>query len=797
MTYIAAVGLQPALLAVLSLGAGLLVERAAGRRIPGALVVPLGFALLMCITQLTTRLDATAELTPWVVVLFGAGGFAAGWGRLRAISRETVWPALAGAGAYVAFAAVVMLAGRPTWAAYGADTTAAIHWLGADHFLAQGADFATGAPSAATTITAQYFDTAYPSGGNTLAGAVSDLLAQPVPWLWQPFLAVAGAMLALSLYALVRPAVSRGWMAAAVAVVGAQPALLFGFALQGQVKEVLGATFVPLLAGTVWRYAADVRAGAGARAALPIAVAGAGGIAAVGPGFALWLGPAALAALWLAWRAAGPGRRAAVLAPAAAFLAAVAVLALPSLLQLGTYVTSASGVLNDQVVPLGSLIRPLDALQAAGVWIAREYRVEPTGAGVPATDILIAVTLVCAAISAAWLWRRRCWPLLGYAALSVPAAVILVARGTPWIDAKAYAVAAPVIPTLALLVPAALAGTRVRWLGAAAALAVGIGVLASNALSYHDTSLAATDRYRELERIGQRFAGQGPLLRPAFDDYALYFLKGARPDAPGDNAPLFPPRTVGTAVAGYGVSVPLDSLATPYVERYPLIVVSRSPDESRPPSNYRLAFRGRYYDVWKRGPGRVIAHVPAGTASVPGGRLPCPTVRSLGRLAAAAGGRLVAAEPPPAIRVPVTALRRSGPVVPAGDPDLLVSSGTSRLQGEVRLPAGRYAVWLDASAERPVTVRVNGRAAGTLSGEIDYPRRARRVGTVTVAGGTARIEIDRPSGSLAPGDGAGAGFGPWLTFVPAAQPDARLVTVAPAHARRLCGRTLDWVEAVR
>ena len=50
----------PAVLAVLCLGAGLLVERAAGTRLPGQLLPPLGFAALVAVTQLTTFETATA-----------------------------------------------------------------------------------------------------------------------------------------------------------------------------------------------------------------------------------------------------------------------------------------------------------------------------------------------------------------------------------------------------------------------------------------------------------------------------------------------------------------------------------------------------------------------------------------------------------------------------------------------------------------------------------------------------------------------------------------------------------------
>ncbi|MGB2710520.1 MAG: hypothetical protein WBC33_03325, partial [Conexibacter sp.] len=60
MTFLLAVIVFPLLLAVLSLGAGLLVERAAGLALPALLLVPLGFAAIVGVTQATTWSGATA-----------------------------------------------------------------------------------------------------------------------------------------------------------------------------------------------------------------------------------------------------------------------------------------------------------------------------------------------------------------------------------------------------------------------------------------------------------------------------------------------------------------------------------------------------------------------------------------------------------------------------------------------------------------------------------------------------------------------------------------------------------------
>ncbi|MGH2952081.1 MAG: hypothetical protein ACRDKX_08560, partial [Solirubrobacterales bacterium] len=52
----------PLVLTVLALGAGLLVEAAAGKRLPGSLLPALGLATIVVTAQFLALADATAEL---------------------------------------------------------------------------------------------------------------------------------------------------------------------------------------------------------------------------------------------------------------------------------------------------------------------------------------------------------------------------------------------------------------------------------------------------------------------------------------------------------------------------------------------------------------------------------------------------------------------------------------------------------------------------------------------------------------------------------------------------------------
>src|SRR5690349_21528201 len=103
---IAAWILFPLVLLVLAVGCGLLLEAAAGERLPGTLLVPAGLAVVRVTARFPTALDSTAKLaTPLVVVLAVAGCVL---GRSRR-PRLDGWAAAAGIGAFAVYAAPIVL----------------------------------------------------------------------------------------------------------------------------------------------------------------------------------------------------------------------------------------------------------------------------------------------------------------------------------------------------------------------------------------------------------------------------------------------------------------------------------------------------------------------------------------------------------------------------------------------------------------------------------------------------------------------------------------------------------------
>src|SRR5688500_12081187 len=118
----------PLVLALLTLGAGLLVEIIAGRRLPGTLLLPAGYARIVVAAQLPAQADATAELGAPLDVALTVAGLALGAERLRD-SRPDPWAAGCAVAVFAVFAAPVVLAGEATFTGYvRLDDTAS--WLG-------------------------------------------------------------------------------------------------------------------------------------------------------------------------------------------------------------------------------------------------------------------------------------------------------------------------------------------------------------------------------------------------------------------------------------------------------------------------------------------------------------------------------------------------------------------------------------------------------------------------------------------------------------------------------------------
>ena len=799
MEFLVATVLFPLLLVALALGGGLLVDRAVGGAIPGVLLAVVGLAVLVLVAELCAYWEATASLVPYAFAAVGAAGLIAGRRRLTS-ARPDWWLVAASVAVYVMVCAPVLLHGNVTLAGYLLDTTVAFHLAGSDYLLEHARNFARLPESSFRATMENYFGLSYPGGGQTLLGGESRLVGTDAIWLYQPLLSLLLAFCAAPIYFLARAASIPRPFAAVAAVVASAPALVYAYAQMGAIKELAVLPFVLLLGPVLVlmpRWLAR-----GPRGALVPAVVGAGGVGAIGLAFLPWLGMTLLAGgvLLIAGSQARRLGTRTVGIWAAAFAVALVLLALPTFGALGDSLTLARSLSTSNAAAVadpGNLIRPLQRAQLAGIWIGGSHRVD-LAQHRDLTYALIGIAFAAAALGAAFLVRRRNWSLVGFVAVMGIVWVALTMRGTTWTDAKLLVITSPIVVLLAAIGLDSLRRSGRRLEALALAVPLVVGVLWSNALAYHETNLAPTERVRELLSIGEQHASQGPTLVPEFDEFALYALADMAPAGPGFS---YKPVALATlrdgSGTGYGHSYDLDALDPATVQSYSTIVARRRPDSSRPPANFRLAQRGDYYDVWRRtDEPEVVEHVAVGQGLQPAGIVACRRLAALGRRARADGASLRHVPRPrmPAIDA-LSITRRPAGWGETADGIGLGTPGIARKRFDVPEP-GAYDVWLKGDFARAVHVGVDGREIGSVSqqsgndGNYARPLRAR------LGRGPHTLMLERRGGSLRPGDAAPTVLRA-VVFEPASADPPPIRKLDPGASRRLCGRPFDWVEIAK
>jgi hypothetical protein len=570
------------------------------------------------------------------------------------------------------------------------------------------------------------------------------------------------------------------------AFIGAQSALLYGYALWGGLKEVVAAAMIALAVALV--VPAVVGSEGRPRTFLPLATACAAVLGIESAGGIIWLAPAvagALGALLLT------RSRTTVVRAAAGFAAFAVVLAIPTIVATPSFL--ANRIFEFDY--LANLVRPLNSAQLAGVWPVGDFRFTPHRPAV--TYVLIAVVIAAAVSGIAWSVARRAWELPVYVAGTVVSCFVFFTFSTPWIEGKALATASAAIPLVAVVGSAPLFASGRRTEGGILLAAIAGGVLWSNVLQYHDAWLAPRNQLAELQSIGNHFAGQGPTLMTEFQPYGVRHLL-RKMDAEGASELRIRPVPLRTGqLLQKGAYANIDDFQLDAVLVYRSLVLRRSPAESRPPSVYRLVSSGRSYEVWQRpasvGP-RILEHLPLGNDLQPAATPSCASVLRLARLAGV-GGRLATVERPRSVIADPSSgtLPRGWASNTSGD---VVPSGEGTLEFSVNVPAaGPYGFWLGGSFRDRLELSADGRPVEAQRNQLNNSGQYTPLGSVPLARGRHRITLRYGGPDLHPGSG-GAQFpiGPLVLSTTTA--DLPVTYVSPRAARSLCGKNLDWVEAI-
>src|SRR3954453_1422435 len=305
----------------------------------------------------------------------------------------------------------------------------------------------------------------YPLGPHAIVAATAKVSGASLIEGFAGLTGAIAALLALTAYGAL-PGV-RGWLRVPAAVLASSPYLAAAYLAQGAFKE-------PLLALTLLGFTLGLPAlrplwsgpGGSMRAAIPLGVIAAGTIYNYSfPGLAWLLGTALVWMLVIAIREregaasfiAGLRLPERLRGAKAAIWLAVGIPAdgaLPEIVRLASFSSfkafNPSG--TGPPVGFGNLRQPLNPLEAFGVWPSGEFRITPANSTTPEIAFYLGALLALAAF--AWglgraLSRRESALPAGLLAATVLYLASL-ALGTPYTQAKALAIAAPLIMVVAL-----------------------------------------------------------------------------------------------------------------------------------------------------------------------------------------------------------------------------------------------------------------------------------------------------------------------------------------------------------
>ena len=379
---------------------------------------------------------------------------------------------------------------------------------------------------------------------------------------------------------------------------------------------------------------------------------------------------------------------------------------------------------------------------------------------------------------------------------------LLTRRGAAWTDAKLLVITSPVVVLLAWVGVESLrrAGHRVE--GALVGGAIALGVLASNAFTYHDTNLQPTGRYKELIDIGERSRGAGAHTHAGVRRVRLlcapgYGCRRARVRVE-DRADSTPQRWQPVGLRPF-----IRPRPAPARERPRLRGDRGSPPPRREPAT-RLLQASLSVDAATTS-GSEESQWPCSAMSRPASGFtrpetsPADACARLRRRRKREHAQLRFVERPDVVAVDATRLQRLAR--PAGWPDspdgiVLCTPGTMDVRVDVP-ESGRYRVWLRGDFGRAVAVAVNGQPLGEVSYESGNEGNYALPLSVDLEQGRHRLTISRGGGSLAPGDGTPSKL-VGVVFEPAEPPPRRpRCKRARLSLARAMQPRVDWVEAVR
>lgn len=814
--------LFPLLFGALLTGHGLLLRRVAGA-FPAAYLLPAGYAVAVVATALLTWAPGTTVVAgPALIVLALAGWAVGGRGIDYAglLGRHWRWIA-GGIAGFLLFGASVILSGHPTFTGYTQIVDTGHQFDFASYLADEGRKPAPPGISAALDVVSRTLDVGYPSGSQALLGTIARTSGLEIAWMYQPMMAVLAGSLVVVLYRLLRLVVDSRNFALVGALTASQAGALMSYAQKGGIKELTGALMLLTATGFLVHLvggrhtepdgagdaaaespAPDAEASPAAdapretalgalRAVLPIVFTIAAGFAIFSLTILPWAGLLAVAGVLAAWRTISL-RAAALRAVIAAGL--LVLLNLPTLVAIGSTSAFFDKTAGNEA-DLGNLAEPVSKWASTGVWLTGDHRFPLTGTPYDLSVAIGVVVILLAIVGLGVAVRRRAWPLVGLAVAAVVALTLLLNVMGPWVDFKAMVLTGPVALLFAAIGLSALLASKalrpVAWIGVAGLLAAG---LYTGAERYRSAELVPYERMSELRDYGEKYTAIKTALLPDGEELGEYFLRKENADSPV-NSHWEPTEASKKARPDFHFDWDLDELMPSFVQRHEMLVLRRSPAQSRPPANYRQIDQGEFYTVWQRTgpPAPVEDRATLSSVASPADRQACTTYlrakRSSSSITIAPGPLVITTALDPRKISPNLVLSADGTAVTVTGP------GQAEGQFDVGTRAGRYDVYVTGISHRKLELSIDGKRLPDLPVRIGYTGRAAYAGTIDVAAGTHPVKFVRGGGSLAPGTNEAPGssaIGP-IQLIPAGQLYPQPITTSGAEAK--CPARVDWIEA--
>lgn len=236
------------------------------------------------------------------------------------------------------------------------------------------------------------------------------------------------------------------------------------------------------------------------------------------------------------------------------------------------------------------------------------------------------------------------------------------------------------------------------------------------------------------------------------------------------------------------------------IDYFDLLVLRKSPNASRPPLNYKLAWSGIHYEVWKRTNTKLIIQktLPLGSNFYPGAIPSCDQVSTF--LSQRTEGDKIFAVSRDRVYVvdfadgdlPTTWY----PAAPySGGVDRIGPGGFSR---EVHVDETReYDLWIAGSFPGRLKVQIDGEEV--FSGKSVFegnPSLTNPLTRVHLSAGRHLLTLLYDNPILLPGGDVNARFGPIYLSTQTAG-EAKVEQVSNSKVAELCTRNLDWIAIAR